>query len=211
MPRREDHRARYRLAQECARIMVEEGLQDFLAVKRKAAIRLGLTDRALFPSNVEIQQALTDYQRLFRADKQPMWLQTLRQTALEAMRFLTRFQPHLVGSVLLGTADQGTAIQLHLLTNTAEEVMLFLIDHRIPFETGEQRLRLSQGAWVALPRFTFHADGITIELIVFSQRWMREIPLCPVDGRPMKRAAAAQVQALLAASSAQPACRGASY
>ena len=84
---RDAHRIRMLLAQECARIMVVEGIQDFRTAKRKAALRLAVTDKGAMPDNAEIEQALLDYQRLFHADRQAIRLRGLRETALEAMRF----------------------------------------------------------------------------------------------------------------------------
>ncbi len=63
---RDEPRLRTLLTQECARIMAEEGVKDFMLAKRKATARLGLTNRTLLPSNIEIEQALLAYQRLFR-------------------------------------------------------------------------------------------------------------------------------------------------
>ncbi|MCB1778464.1 MAG: hypothetical protein KDI50_13620, partial [Candidatus Competibacteraceae bacterium] len=61
--RRDTPRLKILMAQESARIMVEEGVQDFRSAKRKAAIRLAVTDKAALPDNAEIEQALLDYQR----------------------------------------------------------------------------------------------------------------------------------------------------
>jgi hypothetical protein len=42
------------VANEAARIMREEGVRDYLLAKRKAAQRLGITDRGALPGNDEI-------------------------------------------------------------------------------------------------------------------------------------------------------------
>ena len=52
--RHDDHRLKALLTQECARIMAEEGVQDFRIAKRKAALRLATTDRTALPGNAEI-------------------------------------------------------------------------------------------------------------------------------------------------------------
>ena len=90
---RTHHRITLLLAQECARIMTEEGIQDFGTAKRKAALRLGIPDKAVLPDNTAVEQALIDRQRLFHADHQPLRLRGLRETALEAMHFLACFRP----------------------------------------------------------------------------------------------------------------------
>ncbi len=194
----DERKVRTLLAQECARLMAEEGVKDFLTAKRKAAGRLGVSKRALLPGNAEIEQALVEYQRLFKANEQPLQLRLLRRTALEAMRFLARFRPRLVGAVLNGTAGPHADVDLHLFADTSEEVALFLLDHAIPFETSERRLRLANGEYANLPVFGFEAGGVDIDLTVFSPGAEREAPRSPVDGRPMRRAGLAEVQALLA-------------
>lgn len=194
---RDGSRLRTLLAQECARIMADEGVKDFLVAKRKAAVRLGVSNKALLPGNVEIEQALIEYQRLFNAAKQSAQLRELRQTAVEAMRFFARFHPRLVGSVLTGTAGPYANINLHLFADTPEEVVWFLMDHTIPFATSERRLRLGNGEYAYFPVLSFGAGDASIDLTVFTPRKGRESPRSPVDGRPMRRASLAEVQALL--------------
>jgi hypothetical protein len=196
---RDHHRLKTLLAQECARLMAEEGIPDFRTAKRKAAVRLAVTDKAALPDNAEIEQALIDHQRLFHAEHQAVHLRGLRETALEAMRFLARFRPKLVGSVLNGTAGPHADIQLHLFADTPKDVLLFLMEHRIPFETSERRLRLNNGDLVCRPVFRFSAGDTRIDLTIFAPLAEREAPRSPVDGRPLRRAGTAEVQTLLAA------------
>jgi hypothetical protein len=194
---RDDHRLKTLIAQECARLIAEEGVQDFRTAKRKAALRLAVSDRAALPDNVEIEQALFDRQRLFDADRQEIRLRGLRETALEAMRFLARFRPRLVGPVLSGAAGPHTGIHLHLFADTPEEITLFLMEHYIPFEATERRLKMAGGDPVCLPAFRFAAGETRIDLTVFGPLAEREAPLSPVNGRPMRRAGPAEVRALL--------------
>lgn len=194
---RDDHRLKTLFAQECARIMAEEGIQDFRSAKRKAALRLAITDKVALPNNAEIEQALIDYQRLFQADQHVARLHDLRKTALEAMRFLARFRPKLVGPVLSGTAGPHSDVHLHLFVNTPKDILMFLMEHRIPFETSERRLKLSGGNNACLPVFRFGAGDIRIDLTIFALLAEREAPRSPIDGHPMRRAGLAEVQALL--------------
>jgi hypothetical protein len=194
---RDAQRVKTLLAQECARLMADEGIPDFRTAKRKAALRLAVANKALLPDNREIEQALIDHQRLFHADRQALRLHYLREAALEAMRFLARFRPRLVGSVLSGTAGPDADIHLHLFADTPQEVALFLMEHRVPFETADRRLKLSNSAPVCLPVFRFGAGDHGLDLTVFTPLAEREAPRSAVDGRPMRRAGLAEVQALL--------------
>lgn len=196
--RHDTPRLKILMAQESARIMVEEGVQDFRSAKRKAAIRLAVTDKAALPDNAEIEQALLDYQRLFHADRQALRLRGLRETAVEIMRFLACFRPRLVGPVLSGTTGSHADIHLHLFADTPTDVLLFLMEHHIPFDTKEHRIKLGNGDPVCLPAFRLDADGSRVDLTIFAPLAEREAPRSPIDGRSMRRASLAEVQALLA-------------
>ena len=187
---------RERIAKEAARLMCETGIHDFQLAKRKALHRLRIPGERNLPSNGEIESAVSEYQRLFRTHSQPRRLAELRRTAVRAMRFLVRFQPRLVGAVLSGTADEHSDVCLHLFAETAEEVGLFLLDNGVPHEHGERSIRLASDDTERLPTCRFMADDVPVELVVFAARARRRVPLSPVDGRPMRRAALQAVEAL---------------
>ncbi len=194
---RDHHRLKALLAQECARLMTEEGIKDFRTAKRKAALRLSVDDKAALPDNIEIEQAMIEHQRLFHAEQQAACLRNLRETALEAMRFLASFRPKLVGAVLNGTASSHSDIQLHLFADSSKDVLMFLMEHRIPLEPSERRLKLNNGDHVSLPVFRFGAGDTRIDLTIFAPLDEREAPRSPVDGRPLRRASSTEVQLLL--------------
>jgi hypothetical protein len=186
------------LAQEAARIMAEHGIRDFLIAKRKAAERFGVTDGgAVLPKNSEIEEALAAYQRLFGGASHLQALHAQRSAALAAMRYLREFEPRLVGAVLSGTATEHSDVQLHLFADRAESVTLKLIDQGIPHEVTERRVRLNAERSRAFPGVRFEMDAQPIEATVFPPEGIRQAPVSPVDGRPMRRASALEVEALL--------------
>ena len=189
---------RLALAQEAARIMAEHGIRDFLIAKRKAADRLGLSDiSAILPKNSEIEEALAGYQRLFGGNSHLEALQAQRRAALAAMHYLREFEPRLVGAVLSGTATEHSEVQLHLFTERAESVTLKLIDGRIPHEVTEKRVRLTAERTRPFPGLRFQIDDQPVEATIFPTDGIRQAPVSPVDGRPMRRASALEVEALL--------------
>jgi hypothetical protein len=192
-----DQQMRARIAQEAARLMSQEGVQDFYAAKRKAAQQLGAPDTRNLPRNQEVEAALLAYQRLFVDESQADHLRELRETAIKAMRFLARFQPRLVGSVLSGTAGHYADINLHLFANIPEDVSLFLLDNRIPYTSVVKRLRVAREAWEEFPACQFMAGDYPVELVVFPLDGRREAPRSPVDGKPMRRARLEEVESLL--------------
>lgn len=200
MPKRATPRGenlRHALAQEAARIMAEHGIRDFLVAKRKAAERFGVCDGAVLPKNTEIERALAAYQRLFGGAVHLQTLQALRHAALSAMRRLREFEPRLVGSVLSGTATEHSPVQLHLFADCAEAVIMKLIDLGVAHEVTEKRVRMSTERVLACPGLRFSIEDQPIEATVFAPEGIRQAPVSPVDGRPMRRAGPLEVQALL--------------
>lgn len=191
-------RNRVLVAQEAARLMSEHGIRDFHHAKLKAAERLGIVDTPSLPRNHEIEDALREHQRLFQADTQPLALRARREAAIEAMRFLRGFDARLVGAVLEGTADDHSAVCLHLFSDDPEAPVLFLQEQGIPLETQTRRLRWSNDAQSEHPVLLFGADGIPFDLTVLPMDALRQAPLDRVDERPMRRATVSMVEALLA-------------
>ncbi|MEP7184613.1 MAG: hypothetical protein ABI767_02140 [Rhodanobacter sp.] len=190
-------RNRLRIAQEAARLMTEHGIRDFQHAKLKAAERLGILDTQALPRNLEIEQALREHQRLFLADSQPQLLRQRREAAIEAMRFLSAFEPRLVGAVLEGTADAHSAVCLHLFNDDADAVELFLREQGVPVETQARRLRNSRESQPDYPVLLFTADEVPFDLTVLPRDALRQAPMDRLDDRPMRRATLAQVEMLL--------------
>ena len=186
------------LAQEAARVMAEHGIRDFLFAKRKAAERFGVVDGAVLPRNSEIEDALAEYQRLFGGEQHVESLYAQRLAAAEAMRALRDFQPRLVGAVLTGTATEHAHVQIHVFADRAETVAFRLMDQGIPYEMGEKRLKLNAERVLLQPTLELEIDAQPIEVVVFPVDGIRQAPVSPVDGRPMRRADLAEVEALLA-------------
>lgn len=188
---------RARLAHEAARLIAESGIRDFQLAKRKAAQRLGIHDDASLPRNSEIEDALREYQRLFQGDAQLNALRQRREAALRALEFFAPFNARLVGPVLDGTADTNAPVQLQLYADDAEAVARFLEDHRIPAETRSRRIRLDRERALDCPVWLFSAEELSFDLAVLPADAQRQAPLSSIDEKPMRRASAAQLRALL--------------
>lgn len=186
------------LAQEAARIMAEQGIDDYLLAKRKAAERLGVADASVLPRNTEIEMALAEHHRLFDGSRHATALTDLRRVALRAMRLLKEFQPRLVGPVLSGSASEHSEINLHLFAESAEQVVLTLMEQGIPHQVAQRRLRYERGRIVNYPAFKFVAGHQPIDAVVFPIDGIRQSPASPVDGKPMPRGDMAEVEHLVA-------------
>ncbi len=200
MPRKSESandRARTMLAQEAARIIAEHGVDDYRAAKIKAAERLGLTTRGSLPGNDEIERALADHLVLFHGDAHLDLLCRLRTAALSAMQLLSSFTPRLVGPVLSGTAAVHSAVNLHVFSDSVEQVADQLQRHRIACKLFERRLKSRRGRVEAFAGYHFMHDDAAIEATVFPFDGIRQAPISPVDGKPMQRADAHVVLAMI--------------
>jgi hypothetical protein len=189
--------ARARIAHLAARLMAEDGIEDYALAKRKAARQAGVPDTRVLPANDEIDAALKVYRQIYEPDQHRDRLRELREKAVRAMRELTRFNPYLTGSVLNGNAGKYADINLQLFTDNAKAVELYLIDSRIPYKTSQSRL-YSGAAARLVPVFTVSDEGTEIEMTVLSPGDLR-VPLrTRPDGRAIERAKLNAVEALLA-------------
>jgi hypothetical protein len=187
---------RTRIAAAAARIMAEDGVDDFALAKRKAARQLGALDTQALPRNDEIEAELRAYRALYHADEHARLIEQLRRVALDAMRALERFHPYLTGPVLKGTAGPYAEIDVQLFPDSAKEVEIFLLDRAISFATHEAR-RYSGDKAYPVSVMTLVWDSVPVRLSVFDPRAERLALKTSVAGRVLERANLSEVSALL--------------
>lgn len=194
---------RMRIAAAAARIMAEEGVDDYALAKRKALRRLGAPDTESLPGNDEIEAELREYLALYQADEHPGRIAELRRAALEAMQALERFSPYLTGPVLAGLAGPYAEIDLQLFPESSKEVELYLLDRNIPYEaTDERRYTGDRSRAVAVIGLAWR--GIPLRLSVFDPRDERAALKTTLAGRAAARAGIAEVRALVEAGPVAP-------
>jgi hypothetical protein len=200
MPRKrrnQDDRTRQLLAQEAARIIVDHGIRDYRQAKVKAAERLGFDMRGSLPGNAEIERAVSDHLQLFGREAHTDRLVLMRQVALSVMRLLEPFSPRLVGPVLEGTADEHSAVNLHVFADSAEAVAITLIDLGLGYRPYERRLKSRRDQVESFAGFQFEHELTVVEATVFPVDGIRQAPISPISGKPMRRADRRAVEALL--------------
>jgi hypothetical protein len=185
------------VAQEAARIIVNQGIRDYGLAKKKAAERLSLRGRGSLPGNTEIEQAVSEHLQLFAGDAHTDLLQTMRQAALSAMEMLSPFTPRLVGPVLSGTADANSAVNLHVFADSAESVAHALEQNGLNYKPYERRLKSRRDRAETYAGFEFHHGEASVQATVFPVDGIRQAPMSPIDGKPMKRADEKAVRDLL--------------
>jgi hypothetical protein len=199
MPKRDRaNTQREHLAYEAARIMMEQGLNDFESARRKAAERTGISDRRQWPSNEQLKEALLAQRQLFLGAAHENESRLLKREAIQAMRMLSEFEPRLVGSTLYGVGDRQNGVELFLFADRPEDVLFTLAEQGIPWREGERTLRYADGQRLAHPAFGFLAGEVPFELIVLPVRARRQPPLDPITDRPNPGADLATVEQMLA-------------
>ncbi len=188
--------ARSAIAVQAARLMAEDGIEDYGLAKRKAARQLGMPDARRLPNNDEIDAALREYQDIYQMDGQRRRTRLLREAAASSMRELAAFDPHLTGSVLAGIAGPYATIQLQLYTDNVKAVEMFLLDRGKAYRPGQTRL-FAGGELRTVPVFAVEADGAEIELTVLSPRDLRAPVRATPEGRDIERARLQAVEAML--------------
>ncbi|HTS55762.1 MAG TPA: hypothetical protein VMH26_21035 [Burkholderiales bacterium] len=188
---------RERIAHLAARMIAVDGISDYGLAKRKAARQAGAPDSRNLPTNLEIEDALRAYQALYQASEHPERLHRLRQLALEMMRLLEPFNPHLTGPVLSGSAGRHAEIHLHLYTDDVKELEVFLLNREIPFRTRETRV-WSGDVSALVPSFQIRTREADYSITVLATRHRRQPLRMTSDGRPLERAPIHSVESLVA-------------
>jgi hypothetical protein len=188
--------SREQIAHLAARLMAEDGIEDYALAKRKAARQAGMPDSKQLPDNDEIDIALTAYRELFK-QHHPEQLRDLRERALELMTALAQFAPYLTGSVLSGAAGQYADIQLQLFVESPKMVELALLNKGIRYETAAVRL-FAGDMPIDAAVLSFESNAVTVHLTLLSPRELRSRIKSSFNGRAIERADRAALEKLLA-------------
>src|SRR3954468_24683980 len=196
MPRNSNRRTdmRARIAAPAARLMAEDGIDDFALAKRKAARQLGAAETEDLPRNDEIEAELRAYRALYQADEHPELIEELRGIALDAMQALEQFSPYLTGPVLKGIAGPYAEIDLQLFPDSTKDVEIFLLDKGITFSTHEGR-RYSGGRAHPVSLLSLTWQQVPLNLAILDRRDERIALKTTVAGRVAERAGINEVGA----------------
>jgi hypothetical protein len=196
---------RQMVAQTAARLMAEDGINDFAYAKKKAARQLGASETSSLPTNSEIEEEIRIYHQLYNAEEQPEELKKLRRAALATMQLFERFNPYLTGSVLEGIAGKNGQTEIHLFADSAKDVEIFLLSQQIPFESSEKTHRLSERpskdkkdkVRKTVPVFTLETEYGLQKLSVFEYDDLRIATKRTGDGSSADRADIAELKTLI--------------
>ncbi len=180
-------------------LVVDEG-RDLADAMQRAAQEHGIRVNTLSSSLPELRATISEYRELFRPQQLAV-LRSHRRTALDAMRALAAFDPHLAGSLVFGDGSLDR-VRLMLFADTPEQVLLSLSDQRIPWQEGEVGLQLAGRQRANRPAFRFMAGEVAIELVVLDPSDRSNPPREPLGGAPLRLLGIDEVAALVAGDDA---------
>lgn len=170
-----------------AKILAEEGINDYLLAKQRAVQRLHLPDKTGLPKNADVQQQLVNHLELFDGKGLKERQKCFRRLACQLMELLAAFQPLAAGSVVDGVVTKTSRIQIHIFAPTPEHVATALLEKNIPYQLTEQTIRFTPAKTENKPAYNFLMDDTPITLCVFNENEMRKTVIDPVYGRSSVR------------------------
>lgn len=189
---------RRQIAWEAARLMYDRQESEYYTAKMKAARRIcqGWVKPADLPSNVEIRDQIQLLAQLYEGDSRTDNLLAMRLAALAMMRRLAPFRPRLIGSVLTGHVRQGSDIDLHVFSDTAEAVT-----HLLDLDGLEYTVERKQVRKHGEERIFTHvhlADEFPFELTIYPSEQAHYVFKSSITGKGIERASVAELEKFLA-------------
>jgi len=185
--------SRLLLMEESARLMIEDGIRDVAAARRKAADRLGIPDRADWPDEREIEAACARRISLFSPD-----LKRFRDEKLDCAEagliLLADFSPRLTGRLVHGAILRNSVIEIHVFADTLEDITALLAARQLAGQLSEKQFYYRRGETTSIPTIQLDIDSHEVEISIFAFNDIRKKPLSPGHQKPMERLSLSQLR-----------------
>jgi len=170
---------RSKVAEEAARLLYYNLVEDYKSAKEAASKSLGI--RA-FPSNLEVAIELDKLADGIEGESRRDLLINLRKTALRIMDKLAFFNPKLIGSVWRGTSKKGSDIDVEVYSENPETVVDI-----IRKEYGDAKMEYTSKTSEGITKRFLHIcftvpSGYGVEVIVKSPEETYERRKCEIYG-----------------------------
>lgn len=188
------------IAEEAARLMVDEDVREYITAKRMAAdhlLGMRVESTTALPSNGEIREAVVARARLVGGLNFDERLAHMRRVAVEVMTALEAFEPRLIGSVASGKIHRNSDVDIQLFCGREDRLEKALWDAGYDFERIEHDV-LKDGAFQRFVHYHFDVEGVPVELSVYDRAELYIVRYSSIDGKPIDRVPRRRVEALLA-------------
>lgn len=189
---------RRQIAWEAARLMYDRQESEYYRAKMKAARRIcqGWVKPQDLPSNAEIRDEIQAFARLHEGERRTANLREMRLEALRLMRVLRVFRPRLIGSVMTGHVRQGSDIDLHVFSDSADAVALTLEEEGLSYDVERKRVR--KHGEERLFTHIHVRDRFPFELTIYPSDQAHYVFKSSITGKAIERASIAELEQLLA-------------
>ncbi len=187
-------RQRYLVADEAARLVLEEGLGDYGLARDKAARRFGVQGRASLPTLAEVDVAVVSRRGLFGLKVSEEQVSSLQRVAVKVMQAFSGYAPRLVGELLEGLVTPSTAVEVHLLADSTKLLAIELLNQGVAYQSVEH---LFSGAGDVTPGFVYEVTGVPVYLFVFATHVERDALRDERNGSRMKGASLKQMKEMM--------------
>jgi hypothetical protein len=145
-----------------AQMIMEEGIEDYLFAKKKAAKSLGLNENMSLPSNSQIDNAIKDFNKIFNQDVDIEFLEHFKTQALNVMSMFKNFRPHLMNQLSEGIIPKFPEIKINLFTDNLKDIEYIILNSEISYEFREVKMnsRVGGNSIKSIP--TFYLDNLPI-------------------------------------------------
>ncbi len=183
-----DAKLRRAIIAESARLMYSRRETEYYRAKLKAARRLcqGWVKPSELPGNAEIRDEILRLANLFEGESRFDRLREMRIEALRMMRLLSSFRPKIIGSTFTGHVRQGSDIDIHVFSATAESVAACLDAEGLDYVVERKRVR-KQGTESIFVHFHVR-DRFPIELTMYPPDKASFVFRSSITGRAIERA-----------------------
>ena len=175
------------LAQESAKIIVTQGIENFSDAKNKAAKNLNIENLGCLPSNYEIEKSLKEHYQLFVPVTHAEYVELMRETAIEIMNLFIDFQAYVVGPVVSGTASSSSSINIHLGSEDVYDVTHILDKNEIKYKFFDKKIKFNKKVDKVFCGVSLLYRNMVVEIVMFNSKDIKQCPLSRIDGKPIKR------------------------
>lgn len=188
---------RRQIAWEAARLMYSRQESEYYTAKMKAARQIchGWVKPADLPSNTEVRDQIQLLARMFEGAARTDNLLAMRLAALAMMRRLAPFRPRLIGSVLTGHVRQGSDIDLHVFSDTAEAVTHLLDQDGLTYAV--QRKQVRKHGEERIYTHVHLVDSFPFELTLYPTDQAHFVSKSSITGKAIERASIAELEQFL--------------
>ena len=183
------------LTREAARLMYEDGVDQYLDAKRIASKRLLGKETKYLPSNGEIADELQRISRFHQADTHQSTLFEMRLLALDIMEKLALFRPRLIGSVSTGRIRQGSDIDIHVFSDHQEALYLHL--DALEWQYDTRQVWIQRGNQQVEYTHVYFDEQYPVELSVYPSNDIRITGRSSTDGKRINRISVSRLRTLI--------------